>query len=169
MPAIATRDTRSLISLGAANATPQLGLSSYRRHQYVGIDASCWWRSWPRPSLALHNYPQSENAMNALHLKCQTLFDGTGLQTRQQQTLVVENGLLTYVGPTAMAPQPQAGDSVVDAGDNFVMPGLVDVHTHLAFGNAWVIFFNQGPAAFLLKCQEFGSCSCGGHGTTLCR
>ena len=74
--------------------------------------------------------------MNALHLKCQTLFDGTGLHTRQQQTLVVENGLLSYVGPTAMAPQPQAGDRVVDAGDNFVMPGLVDVHTHLAFGNA---------------------------------
>ena len=74
--------------------------------------------------------------MNALHLKCQTLFDGTGLETRQQQTLVVENGLLSYVGPTALAPQPQPGDTVVDAGDNFVMPGLVDVHTHLAFGNA---------------------------------
>lgn len=46
--------------------------------------------------------------MTALHLKCQTLFDGTGLQTRQQQTLIVENGLLSYVGPTAQAPRSQA-------------------------------------------------------------
>ena len=74
--------------------------------------------------------------MPSLHLKCQTLFDGTGLDTRQQQTLVVENGLLSYVGPTLSAPAPRPGDTVVDAGDNFVMPGLVDVHTHLAFGNA---------------------------------
>ncbi len=74
--------------------------------------------------------------MSALHLHCQTLFTATDLTTRQQQTLVVENGLLTYVGPRANAPAPAAGDQVVDAGDHFVMPGLVDVHTHLAFGNA---------------------------------
>ena len=61
--------------------------------------------------------------MNALHLKCQTLFDGTGLQTRQQQTLIVENGLLSYVGPTALAPAPQPGDTQVDAGDDFVRDG----------------------------------------------
>ncbi|GLK91204.1 metal-dependent hydrolase family protein [Pseudomonas turukhanskensis] len=74
--------------------------------------------------------------MSTLHLHCQTLFDGASLNTRQQQTLVVENGLLTYVGPRSSAPAPQPGAQVVDAADNFVMPGLVDVHTHLAFGNA---------------------------------
>ncbi|SFT88239.1 metal-dependent hydrolase family protein [Pseudomonas marincola] len=74
--------------------------------------------------------------MSALHLHCQTLFASTGLETCQQQTLVVENGLFSYVGPTATAPSVKPGDKVVDAGDNFVMPGLIDVHTHLAFGNA---------------------------------
>ncbi len=74
--------------------------------------------------------------MSRLHLHCHTLFDGTGLPTRAQQTLVVENGLLTYVGPRSSAPAPQPGAQVVDAGEHFVMPGLVDVHTHLAFGNA---------------------------------
>ena len=74
--------------------------------------------------------------MSRLHLHCQTLFDGTGMTTRPQQTLVVENGLLTYVGPRSDAPAPQPGVQEVDVGDQFVMPGLVDVHTHLAFGNA---------------------------------
>ncbi len=74
--------------------------------------------------------------MSTLHLHCQTLFDGTGLTNRQQHTLVADNGVLTYVGPRSNAPMPKPGDEVVDAGDNFVMPGLVDVHTHLAFGNA---------------------------------
>jgi imidazolonepropionase-like amidohydrolase len=74
--------------------------------------------------------------MSSLHLHCQTLYDGTGLDIRQQQTLVIENGLIRYVGPRAQAPAPQPGDQVIDSGDGFVMPGLVDVHTHLAFGNA---------------------------------
>ncbi|WP_297832722.1 amidohydrolase family protein [Pseudomonas sp.] len=74
--------------------------------------------------------------MSTLHLHCHTLFDGTSLDTRPQQTLVVDNGLLSYVGPRSQAPTPQPGDKVIDTGDGFVMPGLVDVHTHLAFGNA---------------------------------
>lgn len=74
--------------------------------------------------------------MQTLHLHCQTLFDGTGLDTRQQQTLVIDDGVLRYVGPRAQAPAPQPGERVLDSGDAFVMPGLVDVHTHLAFGNA---------------------------------
>ncbi|WP_335945124.1 amidohydrolase family protein [Pseudomonas sp. G166] len=74
--------------------------------------------------------------MSILHLRCKTLFDSTSLDTRQQQTLIIENGVFGYVGPTSLAPAPKPGDCVVDAGDNFVMPGLIDVHTHLAFGNA---------------------------------
>lgn len=74
--------------------------------------------------------------MSTLHLHCQTLFDGTDLNTRQQQTLIVDNGMLSYVGPRASAPAAKPGEQVLEAGDSFVMPGLVDVHTHLAFGNA---------------------------------
>ncbi len=55
---------------------------------------------------------------------------------RGDQTFVVEGGLITHVGPSAAAPPPAEGDAVLDAGEHFVMPGLVDVHTHLAFGNA---------------------------------
>ncbi|MDB5997393.1 MAG: hypothetical protein JWP42_4529 [Pseudomonas sp.] len=74
--------------------------------------------------------------MSTLHVHCHTLFDGTSLDTRPQQTLVVDNGLLSYVGPRSQAPNSKPGDQVIDSGNGFVMPGLIDVHTHLAFGNA---------------------------------
>lgn len=69
-------------------------------------------------------------------IRCQRLFTGLEDAVRRDQTLVVEQGVFTHVGPTAQAPAPGPGDSVVDAGPHFVMPGLVDVHTHLVFGNA---------------------------------
>ncbi len=69
-------------------------------------------------------------------VRCRRLFTGLEEAVRHDQTLVVEQGLFTYVGPTAGAPAAGPEDAVVDAGDRLVMPGLVDVHTHLIFGNA---------------------------------
>ena len=69
-------------------------------------------------------------------IHCQRLFTGLDDAVKPQQTLVVEQGCFSYVGPTAQAPQPDTNDTVADAGTHFVMPGLVDVHTHLVFGNA---------------------------------
>lgn len=69
-------------------------------------------------------------------VRCQRLFTGLEDQARADQVLVVDNGLFTHVGPAAQAPQPGTGDTVVDAGSHVVMPGLIDVHTHLVFGNA---------------------------------
>jgi imidazolonepropionase-like amidohydrolase len=69
-------------------------------------------------------------------VRCQRLFTGLDDDLRRHWTLVVEQGRFTHVGPTAEAPQPGPQDRVVDAGEHFVMPGLVDVHTHLVFGNA---------------------------------
>ena len=71
-----------------------------------------------------------------LHIRCGRLFDGLAADVKQDQTIVVDNGLLSYVGPTASAPTAADGDEVVDHAKEFVMPGLVDFHTHLAYGNA---------------------------------
>ena len=39
-------------------------------------------------------------------------------------------------GPEKNAPRRSRNDRVLDYSAYFVMPGLVDVHTHLAYGNA---------------------------------
>ena len=69
-------------------------------------------------------------------IHCQRLFTGLEDQIRHNQTLVVENGQFIFVGAPGDAPPHGPGDVTIDAGDHFVMPGLIDVHTHLVFGNA---------------------------------
>ena len=44
-------------------------------------------------------------------------------------TVVIEKGRIARVGKFA-APKPKAGDTVVDAKGNYLMPGFIDVHTH---------------------------------------
>lgn len=74
--------------------------------------------------------------MSRIHVNCKTLFTGLEDTARQQQRLVIENGVFTYVGAQLSAPAPVPGEEIIDTGEHFVMPGLVDVHTHLVFGNA---------------------------------
>src|SRR5271170_2151486 len=70
-------------------------------------------------------------------VRCGTLFTALDDQAKRDQTLVYDAaGRLSFVGPTAKAPKPAPGDPVLDYSGQFVMPGLIDVHTHLAYGNA---------------------------------
>lgn len=72
-----------------------------------------------------------------LHVRCGSLFTGREDTAQPDGTLVVgSDGVLSYAGPTAAAPHPQPGDEALDYSRFFVMPGLVDVHTHLSYGNA---------------------------------
>ncbi len=70
------------------------------------------------------------------HVKCRELFTGLETTAVKDHTVIVDDGIISYVGPTDGAPTPAAGDEVFDATDHFVLPGLVDLHTHLAYGNA---------------------------------
>ena len=72
----------------------------------------------------------------AIHLRCGTLWTGTSASALEHQTVVLDGPQIAYVGPTASAPVASAEDELVDHSDKFVMPGLIDVHTHLAYGNA---------------------------------
>jgi imidazolonepropionase-like amidohydrolase len=73
----------------------------------------------------------------ATHVRCGTLFTGNEDGERVRQTLIADGtGRLAYVGPTDTAPHAADGDEILDYGELFVMPGLHDVHTHLAYGNA---------------------------------
>jgi imidazolonepropionase-like amidohydrolase len=72
-----------------------------------------------------------------MHVRCGTLFAGNEDVPHRDWTLVVDGeGRLSYAGPTGAAPPPGDDDTAIDYSGLFVMPGMIDVHTHLAYGNA---------------------------------
>jgi imidazolonepropionase-like amidohydrolase len=60
------------------------------------------------------------------------IIDGTGAAARADQTLVITNGRITAVGPTATVVVPP-GAVVHDYAGYAVMPGLVGMHDHLFY------------------------------------
>lgn len=48
------------------------------------------------------------------------------------QTVVIENGRISYVGAPRSSP---AGATIIDARDKFLMPGLAEFHAHVPQGN----------------------------------
>ncbi len=70
-------------------------------------------------------------------VSCGRLFTGCDDDAVAGQSLVFdEEGVIAYVGAEADAPQRRRHDRTLDYSSLFVMPGLIDVHTHLAYGNA---------------------------------
>jgi len=70
-------------------------------------------------------------------VRCGSLFTGQEDAARKGEVLVFDDaGGLLYVGPEAKAPRRAQDDRLLDHSGQFVMPGLIDVHTHLAYGNA---------------------------------
>jgi imidazolonepropionase-like amidohydrolase len=55
--------------------------------------------------------------------------DGTGSPARDGQTIVIANGRITAVGPSASVRPPQ-GARVLDLAGHTVVPGLVGMHNH---------------------------------------
>ena len=70
-------------------------------------------------------------------VRCGSLFTGDDNEARAGAMLVFDpDGRLTFVGAEAAAPRRTKADRLLDYSGCFVMPGLIDVHTHLAYGNA---------------------------------
>src|SRR6516164_1761033 len=72
-----------------------------------------------------------------IHVRCGSLITGDANPARHNATIGIgDDGRIAFACATAEAPQVVAHDSVLDYSTLFVMPGLIDVHTHLAYGNA---------------------------------
>ena len=70
-------------------------------------------------------------------VRCGQMFTGREDDARTGETLVFnDEGGSTMSAPRPNAPRRARGDRAVDYSGYFVMPGLIDVHTHLAYGNA---------------------------------
>ena len=62
------------------------------------------------------------------------VIDGTGAAPRADQTIIIRDGVIERIGPSASTPLP-AGVQRIDATGKTVMPGLVMVHEHLYYPN----------------------------------
>ncbi len=64
-------------------------------------------------------------------VRCGTLFCGNGSDLIRDGVILVEGGRIQRVGPAGNTEAPP-GAAVVDLRANFVMPGLVDAHSHVS-------------------------------------
>ncbi|HWD58285.1 MAG TPA: amidohydrolase family protein [Stellaceae bacterium] len=70
-------------------------------------------------------------------VRCGQLFTGRDDEALKRAMLVYNaEGRLIYAGAEKGAPKRADDDRLIDHSGDFVMPGLIDVHTHLAYGNA---------------------------------
>lgn len=70
-------------------------------------------------------------------VRCGQLFTGQEDEAENNAVLVHDaDGVIVYAGAETGAPKRAKSDRMVDYSGCFVMPGLIDVHTHLAYGNA---------------------------------
>jgi imidazolonepropionase-like amidohydrolase len=60
------------------------------------------------------------------------VIDGTGAEGRDDQTIIIESGHITAIGPTSGTPVP-ASATAIDLRGHTAMPGLVGMHDHLFY------------------------------------
>lgn len=70
------------------------------------------------------------NAHAATYIHAGTLIDGVSAKAKTEKTIIVENNKITAIKSGYIT--PNVGDRLVDAKDKTVMPGLMDMHTHLS-------------------------------------
>ncbi len=60
-----------------------------------------------------------------------TVIDGSGRAPQPEQTIVIEKDRIAAVGPVALV-KPPSHTQIIDGSGKFLIPGLWDVHVHLA-------------------------------------
>jgi imidazolonepropionase-like amidohydrolase len=97
----------------------------------------------PQPEPAPTSAPASADL---LVLRNFTLIDGNGGSPQAESALVATDGRITWVGPASQL-QPPAGAQVQDLSGKFVMPGMINLHGHVAESDGVV----QDPVKFFTR------------------
>ena len=82
---------------------------------------------WPQTMRSLITYDAPVIAVTNVKL-----IDGTGAAARDGQTVVIDNGRIVAVGPSAST-RPPAGAQVIEGSGHTLIPGIVGLHDHLYY------------------------------------
>jgi hypothetical protein len=81
---------------------------------------------------------EGEGPFNRLILYGAILIDGTGGPPTGPVQIVIEKNIITRIGsagtpglPLRPAPQAREGEKVIDVSGMYILPGLIDMHTHI--------------------------------------
>jgi len=85
-------------------------------------------------------------ASDVLVLRNFTLIDGRGGSAAADSALIATDGRITWVGPASQLQAP-AGAQVQDLSGKFIMPGIINLHAHVAESDGVV----QDPVKFFTR------------------
>lgn len=85
-------------------------------------------------TLCLALFPGALRAQGVKVITGATLIDGTGAAPVPDAVVVIDGSRIVQAGPAATVKAPAAAE-VIDGRGKFVMPGLADMHNHLANGS----------------------------------
>ena len=74
------------------------------------------------------------NGKKTLVIRNCTLIDGSGNAPVENDALVIEDNHISSVGPVPADLEDRKNVQVIDAAGQWIMPGLIDAHVHLSFG-----------------------------------
>ena len=108
-------------------------------------------------------------AADVLVLNNFTLIDGRGGPAVPNSALVATDGRISWIGPAAELKAP-AGAPVQDLAGKFVMPGLIDLHTHVSNSDVEMqdpvrFFTREGVTRDLQLYASYGTTSVASLGT----
>lgn len=84
---------------------------------------------------------------------------GTGPDLALEQSILVTDDRIAWMGHDDEAPEPAPGARVVDAGGTSVVPGMVDAHSHtvLPGGSHWIARIDDPTEELLQVAEENGA------------
>ena len=76
------------------------------------------------------------------------MIDGTGVAAIDDQTIVIRDGKIQWIGPTSNASKASDGAEIIDLNGRTVLPGLVGMHDHMFFpmGGNPPMYSNMGSS-----------------------